>query len=100
MVTFKFRIGMFALGTLLILGQPASAPAATAAACSICATDCYDTYSDDLDTCSWRLRCQEGARAEKDACLGNCIIDGCGDFQWFPKPGETTDGDFWDSWLI
>lgn len=84
----------------VLLLQPTTAFGATAAICSLCATDCYSTYSDDLELCSWRIWCQNGAKAERDACLGNCIIDGCGTYDWFPDPSDGGADDFWASWLL
>lgn len=98
-VTLRFLTGALALCALLAFAIPTEA--ATARDCSICGTGCYKTYTDQLATCSWRVWCQHGARIERDACLTGCITDqGCNDFEWFPKPGDEVNNDFWSYWLI
>ncbi|HEY0139492.1 MAG TPA: hypothetical protein VGF48_01280 [Thermoanaerobaculia bacterium] len=99
-VTLKFRPGLVVLCAFFLLAAAPPASATLAAVCSRCATDCYSTYADQLDQCGWRWWCQQGVKGERDACLGNCIIDGCGDFEWFPQPGGEDDSEFWENWLI
>lgn len=97
-VTFKLLRGVLIVCALFAFASAPTASAVTAAACSNCATDCYATYAEQVEECSWRWWCQQGVKAERDACLGNCIIDGCGDYDWFPRPED--DMDFWETWLI
>lgn len=98
-VTSRFLARTLVLMALLALAG--TAHAGTAAECSICATDCYTTYSDNVDDCSWRVWCQHLAGAERDACINACITDrSCDDYDWFPRPGEEGSDDFWSNWLI